>query len=364
MEWKRGPVERFTGRRRNGAEWNRLELAKSGPCPADVSLEAASGDSSAVACSCRRCTFCGTVRGMSKASGTFYIPPFVGVRLIECRDHISLTPVPSFREFFAYGKVKAAEVVIELEDGRTEPFWDNCAPDEEVWAVAQWVRFEDGHEEKGTINYLRSPNSERDARKAMQEMSDFYGMNKERMLDLGRLVENCEDSDVFMESRYPNYQSPPSDPKAIDKYDVYQARLKVLAGLHPKTVELIKRADATQDPQKRYKIERETVQAYFAELAHYWTEEEVLAWQRSNPIGTEWMCEFARVFEEPRREIDPIKHELAFNWLRRKYNLLTAEELSDSILIATLQRLTPEAIKKRRERLGLTTKRKPGSPEK
>jgi hypothetical protein len=305
-----------------------------------------------------------SVPGMSKGSGKFYIPPFAGVRLIECRDRITLTPVPSFREFFAYGKAKAAEAVIELEDGTTEPFWDNCAPDEEVWAVVQWVRFEDGHEEKGTREYFRSPHTEEDARKAMQQMSDFYSMSKERMVDLGRLVENSEDADLFMESRYPNYQSLPSDLKAIDEYDVYQARLKVLAGLHPKTVELMKRADATQDPHKRYKIEREMVQAYFAELAHYWTEEEVLAWQRSNPIGTEWMIEFARVFEEPKREIDPINHELAFNWLRRKYNLLTAEELSDSILIATLQRLTPEAIKKRRERLGLTTKRKPGSPAK
>ena len=41
-------MERFTGWRWNGAEWNRLELAKSGPSPADLSLEAASGDSSAV----------------------------------------------------------------------------------------------------------------------------------------------------------------------------------------------------------------------------------------------------------------------------------------------------------------------------
>ena len=40
-------MERFTGWRWNGAEWNRLELVKSGPSPADVSLEAASGDSSA-----------------------------------------------------------------------------------------------------------------------------------------------------------------------------------------------------------------------------------------------------------------------------------------------------------------------------
>ena len=29
-EWKRGPVERFTGWRWNGATWNRLELAKAG----------------------------------------------------------------------------------------------------------------------------------------------------------------------------------------------------------------------------------------------------------------------------------------------------------------------------------------------
>jgi hypothetical protein len=47
-EWRRGPVERFAGRRWNGAEWNWLELAKSGPKPADVSLKAAFGDSSAV----------------------------------------------------------------------------------------------------------------------------------------------------------------------------------------------------------------------------------------------------------------------------------------------------------------------------
>lgn len=125
-------------------------------------------------------------------------------------------------------------------------------------------------------------------------------------------------------------------------------------------MELIRLADATKEPDKRQKIERQAVQAYFAELAHDWTEEEVLAWQRSNPVGTEWMCEFATVFREPRREIDQINHELAFNWLRRKHNLLTAEELSDSILIATLQRLTPGALKKRRERLGLTTKLPPG----
>lgn len=260
--------------------------------------------------------------------------------------------------------MKAREATIELENGKTMQCWPNCKEDEEVWAVVQWIRFEDGREEKGSIHYLRSPHTEEDARKAMQQMSDFYSTSKEKLLAMAHMYRATEeehaDDLAYIESRYPNYQSPPADPRALDEYDVYQARLKVLAGLHPKTVELIKLADATQDPQKRQKIERKAVQAYFAELAHYWTEEEVLAWQRSNPIGTEWMCEFARVLEEPKREIDPINHELAFNWLRRKYNLLTENELSDSILIATQQRVMPGTLKKRRERLGLTTIRKPG----
>ena len=102
------------------------------------------------------------------------------------------------------------------------------------------------------------------------------------------------------------------------------------------------------------------MQTYFVELAHDWTEEEVKAWQRSNPLGTEWLCEFGRVRKEPHRVIDQINYELAFNWLRRKYNLLTSEELSDSVLAATGQSIPSGTLKKKRERLGLTTKRPPG----
>jgi transposase len=99
-------------------------------------------------------------------------------------------------------------------------------------------------------------------------------------------------------------------------------------------------------------------------LAHYFTEDEILAWLRSNPVGTGWMCEFGEVMRKPRRTISPVNHELALNWLREKYNLLTEKELSASIFKRILIWLTPSAIKKRRERLGLTTKRKPGSPAK
>lgn len=288
-----------------------------------------------------------------------YVPPFANVRLIECRDYIALTPVPSYREFFAYGKKKARDVRVDPDDPNSELFWDDCTEDEEVWAVVQWIRFEDGHEEQGSISHLRHA-TEEDAKAAMNRMTDFYSMSKEDLLALSKCFKATDDDLAYIESRFPNYQSPPSNPGALDEADLYQARLKVLAGLHPKTVGLIKQADETKDPRQRQKLEREAVSAYYAELAHHWTEDEVLAWQKSNPIGTEWMCEFARVFQEPEKEIEPINYELAFNWLRKKYNLLTAEELSDAILVRTGQRLMPGTLKKRRERLGLTTERGPG----
>ena len=72
----------------------------------------------------------------------------------------------------------------------------------------------------------------------------------------------------------------------LTKHDVYEARLKVLAGLHPKPVELIKQADVAKDSVERRQLERGAVAAYFAELAHYWSEDEVLAWQRNNPVET------------------------------------------------------------------------------
>jgi hypothetical protein len=102
------------------------------------------------------------------------------------------------------------------------------------------------------------------------------------------------------------------------------------------------------------------VQSYFAELAHYYTEDQIHAWQKNNSVGTGWLCEFAEVMKNPRRTISPVNYELALNWLRKRYNELTEKELSLSIFERLLIWLTPSAIKKRRERLGLTTKRPSG----
>lgn len=297
---------------------------------------------------------------MSDQPEPIYIPPFAHVRLVECRDFMHLAPVPAYREFFAYGKKKARDVTFETAAGQTELIWPDCAEDEEVWAVCQWVRYEDGHHEEGTVKYLREPASEADAKKAMEELSGFYSLSRDDLISLAKCLEPSEENDCYIESRYPNYQFPPKGPNSIEAHDVYQARLKALAGLHPKTVALIRKADAVEDLREREKLGREAVQAYFAELAHDWTEDEVLAWQRTNPLGTAWMCEFAHVLNAQQRTIDPINYELAFNWLRRKYNLLTAKELAISVSIATGSSASAGALKKTRERLGLTTKRSPG----
>ena len=261
---------------------------------------------------------------------------------------------------YGFGKIKASEATFKGEDGKDEPIWDNAGPSEEVWAVVHWLRFEDGYEVKGDITYLHSQATEDDARRAMLEMENRHNMTREEALAITHCFRASEEDFKYIDENFPNYQSEP-DPSDCDNYDVYRARLKVMGELQPKTVELIKIANSIKDPLKRQMVEREAVKSYFAELAHYWTEDEVVAWLRSsNPVGTGGICEFAEVYHEPRRTIDPVNHELALNWLRERYNLLTAKELSESIFKKILRWFTPDAIKKRRDWLGLTGKRPPG----
>ena len=286
------------------------------------------------------------------------IPPFAGVVLVEYRDQIELTPIYWVREFVGLGKSKAKEVRPENLSPFAQAVFD--AMGDEVWVIARWLRYEDGTEEGMNINYLDSQATEAEARKSFDSMVHFQEMSKEHLLGLAACLQDNEEELAYIESRFPDFKVGPPEKGSVDERDLYQARLKVLAGMQPKTVALVERADATADPVEKAKIEREAVGAFFADLAHYWTEDLAKEWQKTNPVGSEWMCHFADVFREPERGIDPINYELALNWLRRKYNLMTAEELSDAILVATGQRVMPGTLKKRRERLGLTTKRLPG----
>lgn len=281
-------------------------------------------------------------------------PSFSGVTLVEYRDHIELAPTYWVREFVGLAKIQASEIKPKEWSGFSSVVYESWG-DREVWVVMRWERYEDGTEKPTMMNVMDG--TEAEARRAAQQMMDFCNMSKDDLEELGKCLKQTEEDLAYVRNRFPD--SRPA-PQSIEEYDLYQARLKVLAGMQPKTITLMEQAYATEDPAKRETLEREAVQAYFAELAHVWGEHEVKEWQRNNPIGTEWMCEFGRVFQEPKRELDPINHELVLNWLRKKYNLLTAEELSNAILIMTGQRLSPETLKKRRERLGLTTKRPPG----
>ncbi len=287
------------------------------------------------------------------------VPPFAGVALVECHDELELRPFYSVREFVGLGRHKASEVG-PPEGDPMHPFFSAVMGEREIWVIATWRRYEDGSDEKLGLDFLDPEATEADARKVFDNAVSFQNLSKKELEELSGLFEAKPEDLAYVEERFPNFQTAASSANSIEDSDLYQARLKVLAGFQPKTVELILRAEATADPQAREIIERQAVQAYFGDMAQEWTEEEVMAWQRSNPVGTEWMCHFARVFHEPERRIDPVNHELALNWLRRKYNLLTAEELSDAILVATGQRVMPATLKKKRERLGLTTKRPPG----
>jgi hypothetical protein len=269
---------------------------------------------------------------------------------------MALVPVCAYREFVGFGKTTVGEIGLKRNKGMIGAMARQCPDDEEVWFVQAWTRFEDGHEEPGQIHLLLFGATEKHAREDAERMVSFLDKSKEDLEALSRCFKAKEEDLAYIEERFPNFQGPVTGPGGIEANDLYQARLKVLAGLQPKTASLIQKADDEKDPERRRALERETVNAYFAELANSWTEEEVLAWQRNNPVGTEWMRELARLYQEPERRIDDINYELAFNWLRRKYNLLSAEELSDMILVATGQRLMPGTLKKRRERLGLTTK--------
>jgi len=296
-----------------------------------------------------------------------YIPPYSGVRLIECRDHFQLVPVPAVRTLYGYGKIKASKATMDSNDPNSGPIWDDLGPDEEVWSVMQWYLFDDGHQIPVNICFMRPDCREEYVKMRMEEMEKKSSHTREEMLGLLQCYDAPDEDHDFIDENYPNYQSEPES-KDTDAYDVYHARLKVMGELQPQTVELIKIANATKDPVKRQFVEHEAVQSLYAEWAHYFTEDEILAWQRSNPVGTGWMCEFGEVMRNPRKQLDPINHELALNWLRQKYNELTSKELTDSVFkrvwkwLAPGFTLTADFIRKRRERLGLTTKRPPGPP--
>jgi len=283
------------------------------------------------------------------------VPPFAGVELVHRRERFELRPYAWVRNFTGMGKYKADQV--GPEKGETlYPLFNDIFGGQDIWVIATWRRYEDGTDEAINLQYLDPATTEAEVRRIFDQTGRFLEQSREDLVAISSCFKATEDDLAFLES-YPRNDTSRG---TIEEQDLYNARLKVLAGMMPKTVSLIHQANETTDPTTKAAIERKAVQAYASELAHAWTDDQLKEWQRNNPLETEWLCHFTDVLREPERTIDPINQELALNWLQRGYNSLTAEELSDAILITTGQRMMPSALKKRRERLGLTTRRPTG----
>jgi hypothetical protein len=221
---------------------------------------------------------------MPEASDKIYIPPFANVRLVECREHFQLVPVPEVKVFYGYGKVKARYATVDPDDLNTEQFWPDLKPDEEVWIAMEWFQFADGKEIQGSVTFSRPDSSELHVKKLVEDLKSFSKLNREQLLEMTQCFEAKEEDYDYIDDKCPNYQTEP-DPSDTDAYDLYHARLKVMSELQPQTVELLKIATVTKDAAKRQIAEREAVQSYLAELAHYFTKDEIMAWQKSNPLG-------------------------------------------------------------------------------
>jgi len=280
------------------------------------------------------------------SSKNMIIPQYPGIKLVELGDHLELVPVGWYRNIVGLGRFKADKVGLQPGESLF-PMFKAAMGTEEIWVIVSWRIYEDGTEEVDDVIYCDPQTTLEDAQRKYHDLIDFLNLSREQLNEVARVI---GESMPIIHSY--------SEQKTDETRELYQARLKALAGMQPKTIALIQQALEAKDDTQRKKLECEAVQAFFAEAATYWPDDVLMAWQRNNPVGSKWLCEFAKVIEEPERQLDPINHELAMNWLRRGYNLMTENELSDAILIATGQRVMPNTLKKKRgKQLGLTARR-------
>jgi hypothetical protein len=300
-------------------------------------------------------------------------PPYTGVRLIEYWDRLELCPVGWYRDCVGLGRFKADKVGFEPHEQNYSK-WREIMGSHEIWVVVNWMVFEDDSDKVEHVIHCRPGTTLEEAQRVFEGMKDYLSISPKgrgthaglenlfRQLrhvapsgiwitheNAGKSEEETRDLSAIVHSY--------SDQKTGETKELYQARLKALAGMGPQTVGLIIQAEAAKDDTKRKKLEFEALGAYFAELGIYWTEDMLKAWLRTNFPGSKWLCEFGKMMNSPELHLDPINHELALNWLRRGYNFMTDKERSDAIFKATGQHVKPNTLKRKRTELGLQTKR-------
>lgn len=301
------------------------------------------------------------------------IPPFSGVRLCEFSGGIGLTPIGWFRSSAAYGRFQSDKVGLGDDPGHPEhEKWKAVMGSNEIWVIVNWMVFDDDSETVEHAVYCSPDTSQDDARKLYEALCDYIESEspdrgtKAGVENLsGRLVNAALGVKFFLYRRdLDHLDDAPENGSAIihnfsnqktpEARELYQARLKALAGVQPKTAALIWESEQMRDDPQRRKLEREAVEAYFAEVGTYWPNETIKEWQRHNPVGVKWLEEFVKLLKSPERILDPVNHEIVLNWLRRGYNLMTENELAEAIFKTTGQMVKPNTLKKKRAGLGLS----------
>lgn len=278
------------------------------------------------------------------------IPKIEGIQLVEWKGGFALSPIFA-NDTVIYSTITLGRRVVKHRLPILEAYFGN----RECWVISRWVSFAPDDEELiWDHDLVMDPDdTEETARGVFQGASDFW---------------NSDEPEEVAKTFKPSVQ--PMHFGDISKFDhrrqdLYKARMEVLKDISPKTAALVYQAESATDEQTRARLNEEAVQSYFAELAAIWSEGQIKGWQERNPLGSKWIAEFAKCFRKPVPMVDSVNYDLAANWVLRKYNQLTPEQLAEAVTEATGEKITADAVRQRHYRkLGLMTERKPGQSQK
>ncbi|MBI5685541.1 MAG: hypothetical protein HZC54_10700 [Verrucomicrobia bacterium] len=142
----------------------------------------------------------------------------------------------------------------------------------------------------------------------------------------------------------------------IQQEDSLKAECLVFRRLFPRTARIAETLESETDENRWSELIRQQRRVFAAEIYNHHR----LQLDPSMPIPM--LEQLAKGLRRKHRRVDEIDRLLAINWIPSKWNEMQPVEIAREIHKAIGTRLSPDAIKKRRERLGLVTERQPGRP--
>ena len=237
-----------------------------------------------------------------------------------------------------------------------------------LWAVYVWEsktkRFP---KRPARIELLDAEATEEEARQTFKQMVEFYQEDWTAIAQTYRTNEPHVSLPVKPPTIEPGDKLSAGDRRLLDlaqrEARVRQARFKALRQIMPRTAQLVEQSERVTDPVERTRLQQEAIESFFAENASTWSEANLKAWQRNNPVGKKWLAwmhNWAKRKKRRVRNLSRVDFELAFNWEFKSYDRLTLKELAAELLKVTGIKMTPAAVKERRNRLGLISEDRHG----